>query len=303
MKKSIWITLIAGVVLVAIFALGSLPLFGARMTGDLIAPMTDSRDMSEMPADIDTSDPMAPAEESKVDTRPSGEKIIRDIRYHLRTKTFDDDLAFLQQLPSQFGGSIETIDQGTRYAGAREERYYNVTYRIPTERLDDFLAEMEHDRPIYRKYYNQYSVTDSYNQTEARLKTLQASEDRYLALLEKAEEIVDIIAIEQALSNVQSEIEWLSRTKDGYDKDIDYTAVHVQLKEVLASESLSVQLTFWDKIKDAFVSGIAIFFDGLSQLLLLIIRLWPLLLVVAGIVSLMVWRRKRSRPDEHKPTE
>lgn len=303
MKKSSWIAIIAGVVLVAIFALGSLKFFSDGMPGGLIAPMSQSRDMPAMEPQMDEAMPMERAEENKSQSKPSGEKIIRDIWYELRSKTFDDDLAVLQQLPLQYGGSIETIDQGTNYSGSREQRYYNVMYRIPTGRLDDFLAELERDRPIYRKYYNQYSVTDSYNQTEARLKTLKASEARYLALLEKAEEIVDIIAIEQAVSNVQSEIEWLTQTIDSYDKDIDFTAVRVNLREVLASDSLTAQLTFWDKVKDAFVSGIAIFFDGLTQLVLLIIRLWPLLLVIGGGISLFVWRRKRSKPTEHKPTE
>lgn len=300
MKKPIIIGLIIVLFLGAVFTLGYLSRYNPSSMGSGADGSPEySRDVA---AEEESMAPQAEpyptdsiVEQGEADR--TGEKIIRDVRYEIRSKTFEVDLEFLTRLPDQFGGKVETVDQGTNYYGSDEQRYYNVTYRIPTDRLDDFLAELEKDRPIFHKYYNQYTVTDTYNQTEARLNTLIATEERYLSLLEKAESIEDIIAVEQALTNVQSEIEWLTITKDRFDKDIDYTAVRVSLVEVLASESLTGQSNFWDEIKDAFVTGMASFFAGLRNLILFFLKIWPLLiLIAAGIVFFLVrYRRHKTK--------
>lgn len=291
-KKPLIIGLTALLLIAVIFALGSRGI----LTRSTSAPQADMASMEEggyadAPAEL-----AKPAEDSVADYSDGSEKIIREISYQIRSKTFDEDLVFFQTIAEHYGGRIETIDQGANYSG--EQRFYHVTYRIPTEKLDAFMAELEKDRPIFHKYYNQYSVTDSYNQTEARLKTLQATEERYLALLEKAEKIEDIIAVEQALTNVQSEIEWLSMTKDRYDKDIDFTAVQVNLTEVLPSETLTGQSSFWAEIKDAFITGINVFFTCLKELILLILSLWPILILLAGGLTIYLLRRKRNKPTE-----
>lgn len=241
----------------------------------------------------------APAERapgSQVGAADGSEKIIRTLHYEIRSKSFDEDLPFFQAIADRFGGRIESIDQGANRSG--DQRYFHVSYRIPTEKLSEFMEELEADRAIFHKFYHQYEVTDSYNQTAARLKTLQASEERYLALLEQAEAIEDIIAIEGALSNVQSEIEWLSQTKDGYDRDIDYTAVQVELNEVKASETLAGQTGFLAEIKDAFVTGINFFLTGLRNLVLWLVSLWPLVILLGLGLGVYWLRRKRNKPEE-----
>lgn len=299
MKKPIIIGLIIVLFLGAVFTLGYLSRYNPSSMGKSAAGSPEySRDVAAEESIAPQAEPYPTdsiVEQGEADR--TGEKIIRDVRYEIRSKTFEVDLEFLTRLPDQFGGKVETVDQGTNYYGSDEQRYYNVTYRIPTDRLDDFLTELEKDRPIFHKYYNQYTVTDTYNQTEARLNTLIATEERYLNLLEKAESIEDIIAVEQALTNVQSEIEWLTITKDRFDKDIDYTAVRVSLVEVLASESLTGQSNFWDEIKDAFVTGMASFFAGLRNLILFFLKIWPLLiLIAAGIVFFLVrYRRHKTK--------
>lgn len=300
MKKPLIIGLVVVLVIASIFALGSLGLMRTSSSFDYRGGV--AADVAPMETAYPESVPMVEESiekgESQSPSFPSGEKIIRDIRYEIRSKNFDEDRLFFDQLPNRFGGSVETLDQGSYYSGTIEQRYYNVRYRIPTDRLDSFIQELEKNRPIYHKYYNQYSVTDSYNQTEARLKTLKATEERYLELLTKATDIPDIISIEQALTNVQSEIEWLSLTKDQYDKDIDYTAVNVNLSEVLASDPLTGQITFWDQLKDAFLTGIATFFRGLSELIFLILRLWPILLILGIGLTIFLVRFKRKKPTE-----
>lgn len=293
MKKTLIIGLVVVLMLGAIFALGQFTNNLSNLTAGNSAEVAPS-----MPIAEDRMANQEKMESASSAATVTGDKIIKNVSYQIRTKTYDEDVAFFQNLPKQFGGEIESVDQGVGYYTEADQRYYNVSYRIPTDKLTAFMQAVEDNRVIFHKSFNQYNVTDSYNQNEARLKTLLASQERYLALLNKAEAISDIIAIEQALTNVSSEIDWLSQQKDRYDKDIDYTAVSLNLIEVKASDALSGRQSFFGELRDAFLSGIATFFEGLRQLLILILRLWPILVLVGIGLSIYLIRRKK-----HKPTD
>ena len=77
------------------------------------------------------------------------------------------------------------------------------------------------------------NVSAAYYDTESRKTALETKRERLLALLEKAENMEDIIALESALSDVQYEIESLSGTLRDYDRLISFSTVEIYLSEVL----------------------------------------------------------------------
>lgn len=229
---------------------------------------------------------------------PGGDKLITDVYYQLNTKAFDQDAAFFNQLSGRFGAKIESINQGINYYDNRDSRYLYVTYRVPVKQLDAFLAELEKNRIIANKNFNQYDVTDSYDVISARLAVLQASQKRYMELLNKAERVEDIIAVEQALTNITMEIDGLATQRDSYDKDIEFTRVSVNLTEVPKGQSIDGSIDFWTKLVDTFKRAIFVFWTGLQQILLFFVMLWPfILLILALLIGYKYWR-KHKKPQE-----
>ena len=53
-----------------------------------------------------------------------------------------------------------------------------------------------------------------------------------LKMMEKAESIQDMIAVEERLTEVQSELAWYEESLTGMDNQVDYATVTVSLREV-----------------------------------------------------------------------
>ena len=75
-------------------------------------------------------------------------------------------------------------------------------------------------------------IGEVYFDTEARLRTQQTKQTRLLALLEQAATMEDIIDLENALSEVEYQIEQYSTELRRYDSLVDYATIGVELYEV-----------------------------------------------------------------------
>lgn len=111
-----------------------------------------------------------------------------------------------------------------------QESSLYLTVRIPTERLEEFLADSSELGKVTSKSIHADDVTDYYTDTEARLETLMVLKERYTEYLRKAESMEDIITIERELSNTITEIEQLERTMRRLTTQIDYATVNLTLK-------------------------------------------------------------------------
>lgn len=290
-KKIFIITLI---LLLVFSAIGYVSMNGfngmrAEQTADMPSAAPVPEDMSVVKQDE------AP---SATGMAAGAEKLITNVYYQLRTRQFDQDVTFFNQLGTRFGAKIESIDQGTNYYENSDRRYFNVMYRVPSVQLNAFMADLERDRIVSNKNFNQYDVTDSYDEVSARLAVLQASQKRYLELLAKAERVEDIIAVEQALTDITMQIDALTSQKDAYDKDIDFTRVGVYLTEVPAGESLDGSVSFWKQLQDTFVRALAVFWTGLRQFVLLLVMLWPFVLLIGAAVLIYKTVRRKKKTLE-----
>lgn len=76
------------------------------------------------------------------------------------------------------------------------------------------------------------NITETYYDTDGRLKTQQIKLERLQKLLAQAENMEDIITIESAISETEWNIEDLSGTLRHYDALVDFATVTVSLQEV-----------------------------------------------------------------------
>lgn len=89
----------------------------------------------------------------------------------------------------------------------RSSRCSNLTARIPENKLDAFLTEVSGQGNVTYKNESVQDVTLQYTDITSRKKTLQMEQDRLWELLEKAESIDAVIALESRLSEVRYQLE------------------------------------------------------------------------------------------------
>ncbi len=171
-----------------------------------------------------------------------------------------------------------------------------LTLRVPAATYEDALKKLAalaiH---VDSQTSNAQDVTDQYTDLQARLRSAQAVEDRYLDLLNKANTIDDILKVQDRLAPVRTEIEQLQ----GQINVMDNLSANATIKVHLYSETppapskggpdpLSAAAAGWSSSL-VFLKAIA------TGLLVTSAFLWwlaPMLVVAVGI-AFVVTRSRR----------
>ena len=142
-------------------------------------------------------------------------KLITTVNLTAETEDLSSTIVSVENKVKELGGYIESSNiyngSGSKYS----TRDANLNIRIPASRLDEFVDSVEGNTNITRKSVNVDDVTLKYVDTESRKNSLKTEEKRLLDIMEKAESIEDIIAIEDKLANVRYELESIEVTYDG----------------------------------------------------------------------------------------
>ncbi len=160
-------------------------------------------------------------------------KLIRRAELSIQTEQFDESAEALKKLTADCGGYFENANL---YGGSRRDvnasRRGEYTVRVPAEKYDLFLSGAGELGYVTNKNESSEDIGERYYDTEARLKTQRTKQERLLALLEKAETMEDIITLENALSDVEYQIEQYSSELNRYDALVGFSTFNIYLNEV-----------------------------------------------------------------------
>ena len=100
-------------------------------------------------------------------------KIIETIYYSVQTKSFDEFVTSLESKAVSVGGYIEQSDvRGNSYDDI-SSRYATYTFRIPSEKVDEFTKTVSNNATITNRTVNTEDVTLQYVDIESRIKALK----------------------------------------------------------------------------------------------------------------------------------
>lgn len=161
-------------------------------------------------------------------------KLIWYADLEMETLNYDELVKGLKQTLTKMDGFVESSSQdgGIDVYGNLDKRHSNLTIRIPSAKLDDFLNTVSTLGNVTYQSKRSENITLEYADSEARLEALQVEYDKLLELLEKAENIDSVIALESRLSDVRYEMDGLSSSLRKYDDLIDYSTVTISIYEV-----------------------------------------------------------------------
>lgn len=180
------------------------------------------------------------------------EKLIRTVTMQLQTKEFDTLLSYLEARVTAVGGYVQnSMVYGNSMEGSGY-RSANLTLRIPQSSLDMFVAGVTENATVVKKSENAENVTLQYADTEARLKSLQIEQERFLELLEKADSVDTILTLEKHLTELRYQIESYASTLKIYDNKVSYSTVTLDISEVKRIVPVEKDPTVMDRMKDGF---------------------------------------------------
>lgn len=133
----------------------------------------------------------------------------------------------VQAVAAGLGGDV----MGLAQSGTGEHRSAMLTLRVPQARFNDALRQIRDipDIEVLSSNVDGKDVTDQFVDLQARLTAKKAEEQRYLALLARADKIEDILKIDGVLSQVRTQIEQLTAQVNSIKARTTYSTISVQV--------------------------------------------------------------------------
>ncbi len=275
--------------------------FGAAPMEMPTAEESAAADAAETPA-------LAGAEEGVNIPAPMPEKIIYTVNLSMETTQFEQTVSSFEAAVKSFGGYTQysdvsgTTDYTADGASRLINRYASYTVCIPADKLDAFLAETTVLGNVTSNNKSAENVTTRYADYETRKNSLLTEETRLLELLGKAENVENLIALEERLAQVRYEIESIQSNLNDLDRRLAYSTVCLYLQEVRGYRNTApVTQSFGERMHDAFGNGWDNFVEGLEDFAVgMAEAIIPLAIFVVIVVIVIVIVRKKVKKSRAK---
>lgn len=163
----------------------------------------------------------------------SNDKIIRRFFLDVETQEFDNLISKIDSEVNRLGGYVESSDiSGKRYYYSEESRYASIIVRVPKEKVNDFVNSVNENSNVVKKQESTENVTLQYTDIESRKKSLEIEQERLFDILEKADNLENIITLESRLSDIRYELQNYETQLRTYDNQVEYSTVTLNVQEV-----------------------------------------------------------------------
>lgn len=219
------------------------------------------------------------------------EKVITTVYLNFETMEFETSNDNLNKLIEKYKAYIENSNISySNYYNSKMYRSGDYVIRVPRENIVSFKTELNSIGNKTSENTSKQDVTKHYTDTESRLKVITTKEERILALLQKAEKIEDIIQLENQLSQIIYEKESLKSSLITLDDLVDYSTVHISIREVeKLTNSETIETTFGTKVLNAINDSLFFFKNALQGFIISLIYLLPFVLVT-GVILFVVFK-------------
>ncbi|MFJ6609275.1 DUF4349 domain-containing protein [Streptomyces sp. NPDC091289] len=283
-------------------ALGLLLAVGGCAAGDASDSGAKAADGKAAPREGFTNEdgPAASSAEKQPDGKAAGNKaapkpgaagthVIRTATLSVEVKSVPKSVAAARATAEGAGGLVAT-ENTERLDDTYETSH--LVLRVPQDRFQEVLRELSGSGKLLSRTSNAKDVTDQVVDVDSRIATQRASVARVRELMDKAERISDVVALEGELSSRQSDLESL-------------LAQQASLKDRTSLATITLDLTPPDApgddgekeddpgFLDALGGGWDAFVTVLRWIAVAFGAAFPFL--VTGVLALLVWRVLHAR--------
>jgi hypothetical protein len=222
--------------------------------------------------------------------------LIRRATVRLRVDDYAEARAEVTALVARHGGYVGG-EQEHRDPGRVEN---TLTLRVAAAQFEPLMeALLAVGREVDFRSVEVEDVTRQYVDLEARLRARRAVAERLTALLQRADTVEEILAVQTQLAAVQEEIESAEGQLRYLRNQIALSTITLTIFEESAT-GVAAGSPFGSQLGDAFAAG----WEGVQALVLAAVALWPLWILAALFVPLLrrLERRRKARRAAQRPS-
>lgn len=238
-NKKVFIVVLVLVVLVVAFqnftsnsGLLNLSYGGVQQSGDYDMKVTS--ESSRGYTGIAPNTP--PASTGSIDV--SDRKVIKNASLSIIVKNINDTIRSVKTVASEVGGFVQNmvVSENGGVMPYRTEQTEDliksgyIVIRVPSDKLDSALERIKAEAiKVSSENVTNQDVTEQFVDLEAQLRNTQREEQSYLAVLDRATKVEDILNISSRLSDVRGRIERLQGQINYLSRSIDMSTITVNL--------------------------------------------------------------------------
>lgn len=209
------------------------------------------------------------------------------------TVTVEDPLDAASEvirIAESVGGRVDSRDEYAPRDGDKGSA--TLTLRLPAEGLTKTLDEIKALGDVQEVSLSSSDVTMATQDLDARISALTAAINRLEALLATASDTDDLIALETAITDRQTQLESLQAERRYYADQVSLSTVTVNLVSV-ADAPVERPITFWDGLVAGW-NAFTAFFAGLVVVFGVLLP-WLVFAAIITAVILLIVRASRKR--------
>lgn len=214
-----------------------------------------SASIEEAPPGVDTANQQQPA---------SQRLVIKNASVSIQVEDVAGAEARVRARAEQLGGYVVSVQT----SGSDAYLSSVITFRVPAERFEEALSGVEGlARKVLSRSVSGDDVTEEFVDLESRLRNLEATRDRLLDLLAKATRVEDALQVNQALTDVQGEIEQIQGRMKYLRQSAAFSTISADLQPVPPPPTL-IEPDGWQPLRVAqeALVGLIGFGQGLASL-------------------------------------
>jgi hypothetical protein len=220
-------------------------------------------------------------------------------RYLIKNATVivetEDARAATEQLTAalaQVDGYVSDLHESVNAFG---KRTVVMQIRIPSDRFDQSMLQVETLGKVLNKQVNTQDVTEQYVDTEARARNLKRTEERLLEHLSRAGVLEEVLRVEQELTRIREEIERLEGQLRFLGDRVAYSTISITLQEAARSEPITPAESFsTGKVFSEAMRSLVGFGQGIWARVIWIL-VWSPVWLVPVLVGYLAYRRWRKQ--------
>ena len=207
---------------------------------------------------------------------------------------FDRGVEQVAEFTAVLDGFIEAsyITGETSFSLGREGDF---TVRIPAASYNEMLEMLTEVGTLSYLNTTAVNVANQYADITSRLNSLRTQEERVLELIEIAEDLSDLLLLEERLGDIIYEIELLTGERNHLDNQISYSTINVRISEYVdafSGDDLDPQ-----SLGEVFITSLRAMrmYGGIALRIFVALIPWLILISAVGLVIRGVIRRRKMR--------
>ena len=218
--------------------------------------------------------------------------LIQTAHATMETEEFDAAVSDLRNLVQGLDGYVES-EMLTTHRG----NSFTIVMRVPAPRFDYALERLPEIAEIRSLSRHAEDVTAQFYDLMGNLETRRIEEERILALIDEANNVTDLLALETRLSNTRMIIETYLAQLESMTSRIAFSTINVTLFDTYREEIVTIAPTLGNRIGGAFGNSVDGVVSGTQNIIVFLaaVILPGAILGVIGFAGYKIFSRFKRR--------